>query len=88
MDYKPTRRLCPWDFPGKNTGVGCQALLQVIFLTPGLNSSLLCLLHCRQILYHCATWEAPELLDHKIALPLYYEKCQGKQNFKASVMGR
>ena len=56
--------------------------------TQGLNSSLLCLLHCRQILYHCATWEAPELLDHKIALPLYYEKCQGKQNFKASVMGR
>ena len=25
--------LCPWDSPGKNTGVGCQALLQGIFLT-------------------------------------------------------
>ena len=22
------RLLCPWDFPGKNTGVGCHALLQ------------------------------------------------------------
>ena len=31
----PTRLLCPWDFPGKNTGVGCHALLQGIFLTQG-----------------------------------------------------
>ena len=21
----PTRLLCPWDFPGKSTGVGCHA---------------------------------------------------------------
>ena len=27
----------PWDFPGKNTGVGCHCLLQEIFLTQGLN---------------------------------------------------
>ena len=25
---QPTRLLCPWDFPGKNTGVGCHFLLQ------------------------------------------------------------
>ena len=25
---KPTRLLCPWDFPGKSTGVGCHCLLQ------------------------------------------------------------
>ena len=25
--------LCPWDFPGKNIGVGCCALLQGIFPT-------------------------------------------------------
>ena len=30
---QPTRLLCPWDFPGKNTGVGCHSLLQGIFLT-------------------------------------------------------
>ena len=24
---QPARLLCPWDFPGKNTGVGCHALL-------------------------------------------------------------
>ena len=39
---QPTRPLCPWDFPGKNTGVGCHALLQGIFPTQG---SELCLLH-------------------------------------------
>ena len=31
--------------PGRNTGVGCHALLQGIFLTQGLNLSLLRLLH-------------------------------------------
>ena len=28
----PTRLLCPWDSPGKSTGVGCHFLLQGIFL--------------------------------------------------------
>ena len=32
-----------WDSPGKNTGVGCHALLQGIFLTQGLNPHPLCL---------------------------------------------
>ena len=27
----PTRLLCPWNFPGENTGVGCHFLLQGIF---------------------------------------------------------
>ena len=35
----------PWDSPGKNTRVGCHALLQGIFLTQGSNQHLLCLLH-------------------------------------------
>ena len=29
----PTRLLCPWDFPGKNDGVGFHFLLQGSFLT-------------------------------------------------------
>ena len=32
---QPAQLLCPWDSPGKNTGVGCQALLQGIFPTQG-----------------------------------------------------
>ena len=35
--------------PGKNTGVGCVALLQGFFLTQGSNPDFW---HCRQILYH------------------------------------
>ena len=46
---QPSRLLCPWDSPGKNTGMGFHALLQGIFPTQGLNPGLL---HCRQILYH------------------------------------
>ena len=38
---QPARLLCPWNFPGKSTGVGCHFLLQVIFLTQGLNPYLL-----------------------------------------------
>ena len=64
----PTRLLCPWDFPGKNTGVGYHALLQGIFLTQGLNPCLLQPLHCRQILYHWAVWEAPIKYNNKIVL--------------------
>ena len=42
---EPTRLLCPWDSPGKNTGMGCHALLQGIFPTQGSNPHLLCPLH-------------------------------------------
>ena len=45
---QPTRLLCPWDSPGKNTGVNCHVLLQRILPTQELNLGLL---HCRQILY-------------------------------------
>ena len=33
--------ICPWDFPGKNHGVGCYFLLQGIFPTQGSNPRLL-----------------------------------------------
>ena len=42
---QPTRLLCPWDFLGKNTRVGCHFPLQGIFPTQGYNPRLLCLLH-------------------------------------------
>ena len=44
---QPSRLLCPWDSPGKSTRVGYHALLQGVFLTQGLNPSLLHLLLCR-----------------------------------------
>ena len=38
---QPARVFCPWNFPGKNTGMGCHFLLQGIFLTQGSNLHLL-----------------------------------------------
>ena len=40
MDCSPLWLLCPWDSPGKNTGVDCHALLQGIFPTQGPVSRL------------------------------------------------
>ena len=44
----PARFLCPWDSPGKNTGVGSYFLFQGILLTQGSNLGLL---YCRLIFY-------------------------------------
>ena len=40
MDAKSTRLFCPWNSPGKNTGVGCHFLLQGIFPTQESNLHL------------------------------------------------
>ena len=45
------------DSPGKNTGVGCRALLQGIFPTQELNPGLL---NCRQILYQLSHQGKPK----------------------------
>ena len=56
---QPTRLLCPWDFPGKNIGMGSHALLQGTFLTQESN---LCLLRLPELagkfFTSSATWEA------------------------------
>ena len=49
MDYSPPGSSVHGDSPGKNTGVGCHALLQGIFLTQGSSPHLL---HRQQVLYH------------------------------------
>ena len=59
---QPARLLFPWDFPGKNPGVGCHFLLQGIFPTQGLNPSLL---HYRQILYQLSYQGIPRLKKKK-----------------------
>ena len=53
---EPARHLCPWNFLGKNTVVGCHFLLQGIFPTQGSNRGLL---HCRQILYQLSYEGSP-----------------------------
>ena len=59
MDCSLVRVLCSWDFPGKNTAVGCHFLLKGIFPTQGSNSRLLL---CRQILYHLSHFRSSTLL--------------------------
>ena len=49
------------DSPGKNTGVGCHALLQGNLPNPqGSNPGPL---HCRQILYHLSHQGSPRILE-------------------------
>ena len=56
---EPALLLRPWKSLGKNTGVGCHALLQGIFWTQGLNSSSTSPALVGWFFYHWATWEAP-----------------------------
>ena len=56
--YTSTRLLCPWNSPGKNTGMGRHYLLQGSFLTQGSNLGLL---HCGQILYCLSHQRNPEI---------------------------
>ena len=39
-ELQPARLFCPWNCPGKNTGVDSHSLLQEIFATQGLNLGL------------------------------------------------
>ena len=59
MDCNPPGSSVHGASPGKNTGVGCHALLQGIFPTKGLNPGLP---HCRQILY-CLSHQGAQQLE-------------------------
>ena len=70
MECDGIRLLCPWDSPGKNIGVGCHFLLQGVFLTQKSSLYLLCLLHCRRILYPLSHMETPVIGVRKIKTQL------------------
>ena len=70
MDYNLPGSSVHGDSPGKNTGVGCHALLQGIFPTQGLNPDLP---HCRQILY---------CLSHQERI--FRRPCNGKDHIAMS----
>ena len=57
MDCSPPGSSVHGASPGKNTGVGCHALLQGIFPTQRWNPGLP---HCRLILYHLSHQGSPE----------------------------
>ena len=58
---QPARLLCPWDSPGKSTGVGCHFLLQGDPPNLGIKPvSLVCPALAGGFFTTCATWEAPD----------------------------
>ena len=56
---QPARLLCPWDFLGKKTGVGCHFLFQGMF---PMEPSKLCLLH----------WQADSLPRNHVGSPCFF----------------
>ena len=66
----PTRFLCPWGSPGKNTGVDGHVLLWGIFLTQGSNPLLLHLLH----------WQACSLPLAPLGKPKWINNCKRINN--------
>ena len=57
MDCSPPGSSVHRDSPGKNTGMGCRALLWGIFPTEGSNPGLQ---HCRWILYNLSHQGSPK----------------------------
>ena len=67
---------CPWDSLGKNTAVGCHALLQGIFPTQGLNPHLLWTAPALQLdslpLSHQGSPYCSIGFDHCLSCPCHY----------------
>ena len=80
MDYSPPGSSVHEDSPGKNTEVGCHALLQGIFPTQGSNPGLP---HCRQILYHLSYQGSPRILEW-VACPFSMGSSQSRNQTSIS----
>ena len=76
----PARLRCPWDSPGKNTGVGCHFLLQGLFPTQVSNPSLP---HCRQTLYCLSHQGSPG--EYDTAFNQRSEGCRLEKRFEKCV---
>ena len=74
MDYSLPGSSVHGDSAGKNTGVGCHALLQRIFPT---QESILHLPHCRWILYHLSHQGSPRILEW-VAYPFSSRSSQSR----------
>ena len=75
MDWDPPGFFVHRDSPGKNTGVGCHALLQEIFSTQGLNPGLP---YCRRIFYLLShTVYSPVPFPSPLPLPTAHSTCTG-----------
>ena len=85
---QPARLICPWNFPGKNTGVGCHFLLQRIFPSQRSNLHLLASPALVDGFFTTsAPWGAPAICYHQYP---YMKRTLGHSFRKKSceVMGR
>ena len=82
-ELQPARLLCPWNSPGKNSGLGSHSLLQGIFprslKLKGLNPSLP---NCRWILYHLSHQEALSISYQSGKLKIMYGKELKREKIK------
>ena len=63
---QPARLLCPWDSPGKSSGVGCHLLLPGVSPAQGVNP------HLQRLL----PWQADSLPLHHLGSPRYLCKAE------------
>ena len=85
MDYSLPGSSVRGDSPGKNTRLGCHALLQGIFPTQRLNSGFP---HCRQILYRLSHQGSPRIQEW-VAYPFCRESSQPRNRTGVSyIAGR
>ena len=80
---QPTRLFCPWDFPGKSTGVGCHCLLHLLLLGPYHFCPLLCPSWHEMFSWYCcshAFWETNSLRRTMqiVECSLLYQRAQGR----------
>ena len=67
---QPTRLPRPWDFPGKNTGVGCHFLLQCMKVKSQSKVKSLCLLQGMRLTVHFRlAYQVPRTVYCAIFLP-------------------
>ena len=85
MDHSPPGSSVHEGSLGKNTGVGCHALLQGIFPTQRLNPGLL---HCKQILSCLSHQQSPWILEW-VAYPFSRGSSQPRNQTRVScIAGR
>ena len=77
MDYSPPGSSVLAGSPDKNTGVGCHAFLQGIFLTQGSNPGLP---HCRWIPYHLSHQGSPSYISYILYIFSFLHRSVGKES--------
>ena len=80
MDCSSSVFYVHWNSPGKNTGVGCHALLLGIFPTQGSNPGLS---HCRRILY-CVNHQGITVVGLKPSVPVAIVDFEGMSDLISS----